>query len=164
MPATTDALILLYVDTANIPKPAPSDPADNSILEHVFLASNNTDPNTPPESPSAPSGKTTFKTDLKSNSQIAWVGAVQDISNQQNDYVLINSITLNNDNIGIILRDKFGGKNPNQAGSGDTHIDGIVRNNPGPAGSETTYTINFSVCHNGTVTDGYQIDPKMRMT
>ncbi len=165
MPATTDALIIMYVDTASIVAYYPqTDSNTTNVLDCIFIASNTTDPGSPTENPSDPGGKTTFITDLKSNSQIAWVGAVQQISTYPNDYVLINSITLNQDNIGIIIRSKFGGKNPNQSGSGDTHIDGIVKNNPGGTGSLTDYTINFSVCHNGQVYDNFKVDPKMKMT
>ena len=167
MPATTDALIILYVDTVNIPVPAPSGSSDPSVLDHVFIASNHTDSASPPQSPTTPGGKTTFKTDLKSNSQIAWVGAVQDIMNHKDDYVLISGISIqpSQDGIGIVTGDGQPVGN-NHPGSGYTHVDGMLRKNPPPGGPgcETIYTIHFSVCHNGVVTDGYQIDPKMRMT
>jgi hypothetical protein len=165
MPATTDALIMMYVDTANIGSYYPQTPANtNNVLDCVYIASNHTDSGSPSESPGAPGGKTTFITDLKSDSQIAWVGAVQSITTWPNDYVLISGIALNNDGIGITLRCKFGGgKNPNQSGSGNTHIDGVVKNNPGGTGSITDYTITFTVCHNGNVMDGFQVDPKLIM-
>jgi hypothetical protein len=137
---TTDVLIMLYVDTVNIKNA--TDPSQ--VEEYVFLSSNHADPSNPTQSPTNPSTEDNFTTDLKSNSQIAWVGAVQNMSatNLNNDSVFITSIVLKTDNIGINQRD-------NQQGSGNTHRDAVVRNNHGPVGSITNYTNNFRVWNAG---------------
>lgn len=171
MPATTDALIMLYVDTATIIGLDPTDTSQanlDAIADCCILSSNNTDSQSPTEGSNDPNSRRNFETDLKNNSQIAWVGAVLDIGNNLNDYVLISSIVLTQDGIGIVLGNPQPGNIPGrgmQPGSGDTHIDGIVRQNPPPGGngSETEYKLIFTVCHGQNVKDGYQIDPKLKM-
>jgi hypothetical protein len=167
MPATTDALIMLYVDTESIIELDPTDKSQDNldaIADCCFISSNNTDSASTPEEPGSPSSRRNFTTDLYSNSQIAWVGAVQNIIDNPNDYVLISDIIPTTDDIKI----KIGPKQPNSGngnpGSGDTHIDGIVKSSHGGLGSQTIYSIIFTVCHNGTPPkDGYQIDPKLNM-
>ena len=166
MPATTDALIMLNVYTASIIQLDPSDTSQenlDSIAVCCFISSSHTDANSPPEGPDNPNSRRTFITDLKPDSQIAWVGAAQNITNYPKSYVLITDIILNNNPGGIII----GAKIPTPAKPvtyGDTHIDAKV--NPGnfPVNSYIEYKIKFTVCHEGTIKDNYPIDPKMRMT
>ena len=173
MPATTDALIMLYVDTAAIIGLDPTDTSQtnlDAIADCCILSSNHTDPQSPTEGSNDPNSRRNFETDLKNNSQIAWVGAVQDIENNRNDYVLISDIVIvpSQDGIGIIKGNPLPGDRPGrgfQPSSGRTHIDGIVRQNPPPGGngSVTEYKLVFTVCHGQNVKDGYQIDPKLKM-
>ena len=79
------------------------------------------------------------------------------LSDLINDSVFITDIELKTDNIGIIKRNKVNG-------SGNTHIDAVVKNNPGGKDSMTTYTIKFRVWNNNSFVGDFSIDPKMKMT
>jgi hypothetical protein len=146
MPYTTDAIIVLYVNTANIINYNNSQTTE--VKNCVYLGDNQGDID--------PADKSNFTTYLSGNSQIAWVGAVQNITPGLTDYVLISSITFKTDqnNIGITLR-------PKQNGSGDTHIDGFFTGNK-TSGTFTNYTINFSVFRGGQEYT-YSIDPQLKM-
>lgn len=151
-PITTDALIVVYVDTANIPAGPVTD------LSHVYLGDNQKDPEkTDPRA---------YVTQLQQNSQIAWFGAVMDIKSNPNDYVLVTGITMTDDKIGITIRDKNGGRGKSGAGSGDTHIDAIPTAVNSPK-KMSTYTISFTVRHynpDGSYVDKQcTIDPKLNM-
>lgn len=170
--ATTDALIMLYVDTESIINLDPNDTSQlnlAAIAERCILASNHNDSANVPEGPGNPQSRRNFITDIKQNSQICWAGAVQKMETLPNDYVLVTGITPISDNIGIIVGNKVPENtqyNGWQPGSGDTHMDGMVRINQQPGGPNTeyNYTIFFTVCHGDTVKKNYRIDPKMRMT
>ncbi|SEL92703.1 hypothetical protein SAMN04488008_10727 [Maribacter orientalis] len=148
-PETTDVLIMLYVDTVAIQ-------SNPNVLDCVFISSNWTDPNTPTQTPTDPFGKSDFITDVHSDSQIAWVGAVMDIANNNDHYVLVSNIVLKEDQIGINVRNPLAGP-----GAGRTHMGGNVNN--GAKSGITTYTINFSVGSGTTIIGDYSIDPKLKM-
>ncbi|MGB5355069.1 MAG: hypothetical protein WBN11_00095 [Eudoraea sp.] len=157
---TSDVLIMMYVDTVNIKNYVPQTSENTSnVADCVFLSSNHADPDNPTQNPTDSTARTNFTTDLKGNSQISWVGAVQNMSatNLNNDSVFITGITLKTDNIGIKLRQK-------QDGSGDTHIDASLKNNHGSDGTETDYTISFRVWNAGSYVGDFTVDPKMKMT
>lgn len=145
MPSTTDALIVLYVNTTDIIQYSNSQKPQ--VLSCVYLADNQGDID--------PADKTEFTTKLSGNSQIAWVGAVMNMAVDLLDYVLINDIT--NISGGIPIQ-----KRPKQNGSGDTHIDAFNTGNKPPSGSITSYTLNFSVFVGGQE-HVYSIDPQLKM-
>jgi len=147
---------MLYVDTVNIQ--SVTDPNGDDVLNYVFISSNWTDDQSPTESPTGPDGKKTFITDVKSNSLISWVGAVQDIVHNRNDYVLIKNIELVSDGIGIQVKNDV---NQRSQGSGDTHIDGKVL--PTARKGSTTYKISFSVGRGTEIIGDYSIDPQLKM-
>ncbi|WP_445382955.1 hypothetical protein [Robiginitalea sp. IMCC43444] len=153
-PDTTDALIVLYVDTVGIQQYI-DNPADPKVLEHVFISSNWTDSDSPNQTLTGQGGKTTFQTDIQRNSQLAWMGAAQDIANNQDHYVLITGIEMypNQDPIGITLRNR-------ETGSGNTHIDGFVS---GGNKGITSYKINFSVGVADQIVGDFYVDPQLRM-
>lgn len=148
MPYTTDALILLYVNTANIINF--TNDQTQQVLGCVYLADNQGDID--------PDNKSNYTTYLSGNSQIAWAGAVLNMTPGLKDYVLISDITFKSGKNGIGIQ-----KRPKQNGSGDTHIDAFFTGNI-PSGTETDYTISFSVFRDGdTVGKDYSIDPKLIM-
>ena len=144
MPTTTDVLVILYVDTALIVNADTQKQIENC----VYLGDNQGDID-PPDI-------TKFNTNLHGNPEIAWLGAVLNMTPGLTDYVLISGITINQDGIGIQIR-------PKQNGSGDTHVDGFVQGRNVPPGKTMDYTIDFSVYRNGSLYN-YHIDPKMTMT
>lgn len=153
---TTDVLITLYVNTVDIQQYI-NDPTNPGVLQNVFIASNWTDANSPTETLTGTDGKTTFITDVQGNSQISWVGAVEDIQNNQSHYVLITEVDVVTDNIGINIRNK-------ESGSGDTHIDGLVNARPGVgSGATADYKISFSVGVGGNIVGNFSVDPQLRM-
>ncbi len=148
MPYTADLIVTLYVDTARITSIV--NPTPDQVKDCIYFADNQLDVD--------PADKSNFTSMLSGNSQLSWVGAVLNMTPNLEDYVLINDVTFkaNQNNIGIQLRPK-----PN--GSGNTHIDGYIPGNGNKnSGTESFYTLSFSVCRGSQFYD-YSIDPQLKM-
>lgn len=147
---TVDTNVTLYVDTS----PGIEALTEANISSYVYFADNQGDVESNGD-------VANYLSHLATNSQIMWSGAVQDIIHHPNDYVMIFSVRIDNPTNppSIRFRDPTNG-------SGRTHIDGYVSNNP-TVDTDLPYTIEFLVGtknEDGTKTEKvFAIDPKLRI-
>lgn len=141
-----DTIITLYVDTAKIITYSANCKKKKNmkkIDDCILLGDNHNDP----------AGGIDFTSKISKKSKLAWVGAVMNISENQEDFVIIKKIILKSKKSIIKL-------NPPKQGAGTTHIDGSVASPK--SGTEEEYRIKFLVSSYGTEKT-FCIDPKIKM-
>ena len=140
-----DTIITLYVDTAMVITFDPKKTGDE-IWNYLIMGDNHNDP---PK-------KEKFVSNVRKNSKLAWIGAVMDIMNNKEDFVIIKKIIPHqkkkNKSIIQILDSK--------KGAGTTHIDGFIKK--AKYDDVEGYSIKFLVSSGGKEKT-FRIDPKIRV-
>jgi len=156
-PATPliNTLVTMYVNTAIDPL------TEANIKDNVWFADTNGDITDDNDNQGNVSNYTTMVT---GQGNITWVGAVQDIRNNPNDYVLITDVVIKPGNPGKISISKE--PSPSQGIGNNTHVSGRVTGNHNltPFG----YTIKFTVGRvdssgNRTTSNELNIDPRIQI-
>ncbi len=145
----SDTIITLNVDTVGVATDSGS-PGFN-IDNYVIFSDSNSDV----ESSGDPAD---YVTSVDKGAEVTWIGAVQDITNNPQDYVIVTAITKKP---GANNKDILTGN-----GTGTTHVDGMAKGSF--VSGQEEYTVSFTMVHvtndqaPGLAWTG-TIDPKLQM-
>jgi hypothetical protein len=137
-----ESIITVYVDTQGIIL-LDKKSSQEEIMKHILIGDNHNDQ---PK-------KDKFTSNIREKTKLAWVGAVIQILDSDQDFVIIKKIIVKKKNSMIKIYDS-------KRGAGTTHKDGYVGKAKKEA--EEEYSIRFLVS-SGDEKKLFKIDPKIRV-